>query len=619
MKWGITVRMWEQNVDNHKILWEKLKKFYQRRSMQFILSISFTMVAVVVMIIVAMGFSKRFIASEEELAIKNNKNVLDQMNLNLDNYLHNTMSISNAMYYNIIKNADFGKDQESKVSEQMKLLYDANAASLVSMGLFTDDGDLIDAQPLAKLKTAVYPSREDWFIRANAQIENVHFSTPHVENLFVNSDNIYHWVVSLSRSVEMTKDGEIVHGVMLVNMNFTGIEQICKNVDLGESGYVYIVDRNGEIIYHPNQQLIYGGLKKENNKEAAGYSEGSHMEKFEGEERQVTVKTVGYTGWKIIGVSPTSDITSRYAKNSQFIWLAALLAIISLIVVNLLLSSRVANPIKQLERSVRKLEENNLDARITIQGTYEIRHLGKTLQKMADNMRKLMDDIVKEQEGKRKSEMDALQSQINPHFLYNTLDSIIWMIENERYEGAITMVTALARLFRISLSKGKNIISVRDELQHVENYLIIQKVRYKNKFEYEIEMQEDVQELAVIKLVVQPLVENSIYHGMEYMDGEGMIHIRAYKEKDLLWIEVEDNGPGMTEEQVDMLMNGELKPVRSKGAGIGFHNVEERIKLYFGAQYGLSIISEPDEGTLIRITVPAKALSDMEELGGRDA
>lgn len=594
-------------------LFEKVKKTYQKKSLQFILSISFTLVSVAVMIGVAAGFSQRFVKSTERLAISNNKNVLDQMNLNLDNYLHNMMSISNTLYYSIIKNTDFGKDSSSIVSSQMKTLYDANASSLVSMAIFSDEGELIAAQPLSRTKTNVDPVASEWFVKANEQIENVHFSTPHVENLFINSDNIYHWVVSLSRSVEITKGGEIIHGVVLVNMNFTGIEQICKNVDLGESGYVYIVDRNGELIYHPKQQLIYGGITRENNKKAAQYSEGSHMETFEGKERQITVKTVGYTGWKIIGVSPTSDITSQYMQNSQFVWVVVLIGIIILVFVNMLISSRVANPIKQLERSVQRLERNNLNARVKIGGTYEIRHLGMTLQSMADNMKKLMDDIVKEQEDKRKSEMSALQSQINPHFLYNTLDSIVWMIENERYEGAIDMVTALARLFRISLSKGKNIITVEQELQHAENYLIIQKVRYKNRFDYEISLEDDCGECATIKLIIQPLIENSIYHGMEYMDGDGKIRIRAHRKEKILCIEIEDNGPGMTEEQVEELASGILKPRRGKGSGIGFQNVQERIRLYFGKDYGLEIESEPDEGTTVKIEIPACTIEELEK------
>ena len=190
------------------------------------------------------------------------------------------------------------------------------------------------------------------------------------------------------------------------------------------------------------------------------------------------------------------------------------------------------------------------------------------------------------------------------------------MIENERYEDAIDMVTALARLFRISLSKGKNIITVAQELQHAENYLIIQKVRYKNKFDYEIRMEPEAALCATIKLIVQPLVENSIYHGMEYMDGDGRIFIHAYVKEAALYIEIEDNGPGMTQEQVDELARGTLKSGRGKGSGIGFHNVQERIRLYFGQNYGMEVESEPDEGTRIRIHIPARTVGEMEQDGG---
>lgn len=225
-------------------------------------------------------------------------------------------------------------------------------------------------------------------------------------------------------------------------------------------------------------------------------------------------------------------------------------------------------------------------------------------------MNSLMDNIVKEQELKRKTELDALQAQINPHFLYNTLDSIVWMVEGERYEGAVTMVTALARFFRISLSKGKNVISLKDELEHVSNYLTIQNIRYKNKFSYRIQAEDDVLDLACIKLVVQPLVENAIYHGMEYMDGDGEIDIKAYSENDEAIIEVKDNGLGMTEDIVESLL--EKVHASKKGSGVGLRNVNERIKLYFGPTYGLEINSEPDEGTSIKIHIPIIRYDDYE-------
>jgi len=220
-----------------------------------------------------------------------------------------------------------------------------------------------------------------------------------------------------------------------------------------------------------------------------------------------------------------------------------------------------------------------------------------------------------EQESKRKSELDALQAQINPHFLYNTLDSIIWMIENENYDGAIIMVTALARLFRISLSKGKNIITVRDEIEHARNYLTIQNIRYKNKFTYSIETDEKTLDFASIKLIVQPLIENAIYHGMEFMGGDGEILVKTYTKENDLYIDVIDNGLGMLQEVADTLLTTESK-VEKKSSGIGLKNVNERIQLYFGKSYGVKIYSEPDEGTRISIHMPGVDFYEMKKKGG---
>ena len=278
---------------------------------------------------------------------------------------------------------------------------------------------------------------------------------------------------------------------------------------------------------------------------------------------------------------------------------------------NVLVSSRIATPIQKLEKSVKELEEEgNLAREIYIGGSYEIESLGHSIQSMVNQMRKLMDDIVVEQEAKRKSELDALQSQINPHFLYNTLDSIVWMVESERYEEAITMVTSLANLFRISLSKGRNIIPIRSELEHAQNYLSIQKLRYKNRFTVEMDIQPEILDCSTIKLIVQPLLENAIYYGTE--DGDGEITVKGYvKDKDI-YIEVSDDGLGMPPETVELLLTDNNR-VRKKGSGIGLINVHQRIQLYFGAAYGLTIESEPDEGTTIRIHLPMVPYT--EEIG----
>ena len=244
-----------------------------------------------------------------------------------------------------------------------------------------------------------------------------------------------------------------------------------------------------------------------------------------------------------------------------------------------------------------------MDPDIYIGGSMEVEHLGKTLRSTVAQIRQLMDDIVVEQEEKRKSELDALQSQINPHFLYNTLDSIVWMITGERYDDAVFMITQLASLFRISLSKGKTVIRIEDEVKHAQNYMNIQKIRYKNSFEVDFQIEEDILDGCIVKLVLQPLLENAIYYGMEFMDGEGEIHVRGYRKDKDVYLEVEDNGLGMPEEEAAELLNGKERP-HKHGSGVGLVNVHSRLKLRFGEAYGLVIHSCPDEGMMVQIHIP---------------
>lgn len=586
-------------------LLEKIRDRYDHASIRYIISFSFTVVAVVGMLIVGVSFYLKSIHTTETMVLENNKAMIEQVNLNLDSYLRNMMKVSDGIYYNVIKRKDLATEN---IDKEMDLLYETNKSSLVSICLFSEYGEVIAASPIAQLKSSIDPRNSEWFISAVDRRENLHFSTPHVQNLFVDNNYKYRWVVSLSRSVELTYDGKIVPGVLLVDMNFSGIEQICKNIDMGKSGYVYLIDGNGEIIYHPRQQLIYSNLIQENTKESATYEDGNHIEEFLGEKRIITVKTVGYTGWKIVGVKPMNELSKNYIQVGIFAIFILIAVIFILVAVNIFVSTRITSPIRSLEKSVNDLENGIMDVDISIKGSPEIKHLGKAIKSMVKNMRKLMDDIVVEQEAKRKSELNALQAQINPHFLYNTLDSIIWMIENEKYDGAVVMVTALARLFRISLSKGKNIISLRDELEHAKNYLTIQNIRHKNRFDYYIEADESILDLACIKLVIQPLIENAIYHGMEFMYGDGEIVVKAYTKNKTLYIDIIDNGLGMTEEAVNKLLTNESNS--KKGSGIGLRNVNERIKLYFGIDYGLDIYSEPDEGTTIRIRMPKITYSE---------
>ena len=583
----------------------RLSVWYRRSSIQVVISLSFTIVAVIGMILLGSALLLRFSSSTDALLAEDSRRILDQVNLNLDSYLRGMMRVSDTMYYRVIKNADLAEDS---IGAGMNLLYETNRDTVVSIAVFSQNGGLVSATPLSNLKRQARPEQQEWFTAAAEKIENLHFSTPHVQNLFEDPDYLYRWVVSLSRQVELTRAGTIESGVLLVDMNFGGIEQICKDVDLGGSGYLYLIDGDGEIIYHPRQQLIYASLLRENNRAAAGYEDGIHREKFGGETRQVTVKTVGYTGWKLVGVVPAESLASNHIQLRLFGIFVVLFFIFFLVFVNLGVSERIAVPIKALEQSVKELEAGSESVDIAIGGPYEVQHLGNSIRSMVSTMRQLMDDIIRQEESKRKSELDVLQSQINPHFLYNTLDSIVWMIENNRYDDAIVMVTSLARLFRISLSRGRTLITVGEELEHARHYMTIQKMRFKNKFTSEIRADGEALGCETVKLVVQPIVENAIYHGMEYADGDGEILVWAHIEGEDLYIDVTDNGPGMRQEQVDRLLredDGPAAPSRG-GSGIGLRNVHQRIQLTYGEPYGLEIESEPDEGTNIRIHLPVR-------------
>lgn len=535
------------------------------------------------------------------MTIESTGQLLNQTAINLEDYLRNMRRISDTMYYSVIKNKDLASDT---MDEEMNLLYEANKDNLISIACYTGDGQLVAAVPVANEKEQVNIITQQWFTDAVGQMENLHFSTPHVQNLFDDPTYRYYWGVSLSRAVELTSNGTSTLGVLLVDMNYSSIEQILKKANVGNSSeYVYLIDGKGEIIYHPRQKLIYTDLYQENNIEAAGYEDGSTEEIFQGEKRLVTVKTVSYTGWKIVSVVPMSSFDMGMTGTKYFVIMLVTVSMLAVILLNQLVSASIAMPLKKLNNSVKEWETGNMNPSIYIGGSMEVEHLGCTLRSTVEQIRQLMQDIVVEQEEKRKSELDALQSQINPHFLYNTLDSIVWMIEGERYEDAVFMITQLASLFRISLSRGKTVISVEDELKHARNYMNIQKVRYKNIFEVRFDIDPEILQCCTVKLVVQPLLENAIYYGVECMDGDGEIDVNGYRREDDIYIEVRDNGLGIPENEVEQLLK-ENNRVHKRGSGVGLLNVHNRIRLRFGEEYGLEIESEPDEGTTVRIHLP---------------
>lgn len=579
------------------------KKIVYNRSIRNSIFIYFTITSLVAVLLIVISIYSRLSSQLYDTVKQENVNLVNRVDSSMEVYLRNIMKLSDTIYYGIIKNTNLSEDS---IGEKLTLLYNNNKEQVSNIALISKEGEPISVVPAARFRKNFKAEDEEWFVNALNKTENIHFTLPHVQKMFEKGDNSYNWVISMSRAVEITVGGSTEQAVLLIEMAYQGLEEVLDEVTLGNGGYIYLMDSNGDIIWHPKFELIASGRVKENNLVAAGYDDGSREEIFNGTRQTVVTKTVGYTGWKLVGVIKGTGISLNMLKTRLFIVFVILLIIFIVILINSYISFRVTNPIRELEKSVKELEEGNLDADIYMGGSYEVQHLGKSVQDMKFRIKGLMQDIVNEHEEKRKSEFDSLQAQINPHFLYNTLDIIVWQIENEKQSEAVHTVTALARFFRLSLGKGKNIVTVKDEIDHVKNYLMIQHMRFKNKFDYEFDIAEDVLELPSLKLMLQPLVENAIYHGMEFMDGDGMIMVKAWREEDELYLSVADNGLGMTEDKVEMILTGKSTSGNGRGSGIGVKNVNERIKLYFGEAYGLTIDSEPDEGTTVIIHLPAK-------------
>lgn len=590
---------------------KELKKYYKLlknsiefKSIQFVISISFILITILAMLFIGIALYNKVLRLSEQNAILNTRQIIDQVNTNLDYYMKSMIEISdyidNAIYYD-------NDLQNGNLKQQMNVIVNSRK-DIVTLAIFSKDGELILSVPSDKMKSITNIKEQDWFTTPLKEPGNLYFSSPHVQNIF---DGQHRWVVSLSRKITINKNGKRIPGVLLVDMNFSVIEQLCTKVSFGEKGYIYIIDSNGNMVYHPQLPLINVGLKQENVKEVQEHVFGRYFDKVNGERRLITIETVNFCRWRIVGIAYMDEISTVKKDILFYIFWVFVFGILLFIFISAVISSKISRPIKQLEKSMMMVEQGKLNINLDIKGEAEVAQLSRTFNLMVLRIRQLMNQIVQEQESKRISELNALQAQINPHFLYNTLDSVVWMAENGKHDDVICMVTALARLFRISISRGKNIIGVSEELEHARNYLVIQSIRYRNKFEYEFKIQEEALKYKTLKLILQPIIENAIYHGIEYMVDKGKIKISVSIENDKLLFKVEDNGVGIEPEILNSLLDKESN--KKRDSGVGVKNVHERIQLYFGKQYGLKIESELDVGTIVQIWLPL-----IEEVGKED-
>ena len=416
-------------------------------------------------------------------------------------------------------------------------------------------------------------------------------SAPHVMSIFQGE---FPWVVTVLAPVR-TGEGE---RWLAVDISCSNISSYISGVGIGQRGYCFLEDVEGNIVYHPQQQLLYSNLKQENTALIAQMDDGVRVEGS----TIYTVQTLENSAWRVVGVSSLQELISdgqhealRMAGISAIVILAASVAL------SILLSRTLSSPIHDLILAMRSFEKTADNFTYEpVSGVREVQNLSASFGHMVRKIQQLMVTVRSEEVNLRKTELKALQAQINPHFLYNTLDSISWMCEQGKNAEAVTMVGALAKLFRISISKGHELIPIRSEVQHAQSYLQIQSVRYQNQFTYRFEVEEDCLDFLCNKITLQPIIENAIYHGINGLVDEGEILIQVKSDADDVLFLVEDNGVGMEPEQIEEIFT--RKP--DGKSGIGIKNVNDRLKIWFGESYGLRIDSEPDCGTRVTVRMP---------------
>lgn len=531
--------------------------------------------------------------------------ILTQVGKNIGRYMSNIKSISSVININTdlkeylsgnYKSESEGLRQKTSYEKFLRFVPEI-ADGIEAIFIFDRNNQIVYKPEGLEMKPGYDITQEGWF----QKVDDAKSGTPVLTGTQVRvmTERNTPWVLSLSSRI-VGNNGQIV-GTQLIELNYRVIDTIVKDINIGTRGYVFIIDEESNYVYHPQLQLIYSGLKSEDLKGIFA-TQNTVLEVPEAN-KLYSISTVPGTDFKIVGVMYLDEIVAASREMITIYVLLVLVIALAAFIGSVQMAKNVTKPLDKLEKSVKEVEQGNLNANFDILGTYETEMFAKSLGSMVGTVNQLMNQIMQDQEMIRTSELKALQSQINPHFLYNTLDSIVWISEEAGNQEIKEITLALASYFRIVLSAGKDIIPVRDEVEHVRNYLFIQKMRYEN-LDYQIDVEEEVLGDFMPKLLLQPIVENAIYHGIKNNTDGGKIWIRGFVQNGSIRFEIRDNGRGMRPTELKNIFDHQTTSGPKRG-GVGLRNIRERIELYFGQEYGVSVESTYRKGTVVTVKLPA--------------
>lgn len=583
-----------------------LKKMLKTFQAQLFLNTAMLVITVLLFTIAAGNFF--YSKAIHEQTIVHTTQLLNQVQTILDNYIYSLEQIitylsENEIIISYLRLCNFYEkgriDYETEARVQM-FTYVKNNPGLIGGILIVNKNDMYISNEIYRISRNSL-KEDTWYKQAVAgNGKNILQPKPIGRNIRNFRNYSTGDIVSITRAVKDPKTDEIL-GVICIDMSLKAVEKLINGITLGKAGYIFVVDENADIVYAPINETVYR-VNTDMLKKNAG------IQYINNTRYRILYTESSLTSWKVIGVFRNEELPVPLITLYKYLAIITLVSVSMALIVSFGFSYSFTNPISKLRKSMNMAEQGDLNVRFNVQEYYgEIIQLGTSFNSMMDKIRGLIDLVYIEQKQKRKAEIQSLQAQIKPHFLYNTLDTIRWMAEAHNAPDISKLVTALTKLFRISLSKGRDIITVEEELEHVRSYLYIQKERYEEKLNYTIYCNPALHTCEITKLVLQPLVENAIYHGIKQKKEGGTIDIRAEKSGQSIRISIADTGIGMTKKECDRINAALLDyEAREYTQGYGLFNVNNRIRLTYGKAYGLHYIKNKKGGITVRVHLPLK-------------
>lgn len=528
-------------------------------------------------------------------AVTTTETAVDKSGMYIDLYIDRLKAVSSLLSENpqLVSYLSNAK-RDPLAKEDLYRIIDTTIASdsfIKSVIIVSKDGQILSNERNLNMSMSSDMMKEQWYTSAVHSGSMPVLTSARMQEFSMDKDS---WVISISREIKNTQGENI--GVLLIDIEYKVIDDYLANLDLGKTGFSFIINDNSEVVYHKDP-VYFRDIAKQNTLRNIVANKDSYDTKQNTLTHTYPLKNAD---WLLVGVSSQDGLLAIKKQLLQiFLLVGIVLQIIAAISVGLF-AGRITAPFQKLEKAMQDIEYGLSEVPIDGKGCYEAQSLARHFNLMIQKIEKLMQEITEKEKYLRTSEINVLHSQINPHFLYNTLDTIVWMAEFNNSEKVIEITKALAQFFRLSLSGGKELTTVENELDHVRQYLFIQKERYGDQLAYDIICDDALVQMQMPKILVQPIVENALYHGIRGMARQGHIEIRAEESDSDILLIVKDNGEGFYLTQIDKNNSSNV----AKLGGVGIKNVDERIKLYYGEAYGITIDSIVGSGTTVTIKIP---------------